>query len=428
MSFEHPTHTVNTCRRNDDPFDLLSWQQRHDTLAPRDQPIKDTKAWTLFFQWKHFQEDTIHFTPFDSLPKEDRDTIRARRLRAFQESRIPWLVSDYSEYAQALDDIDDMAKTATFIKEYAVTPLVQLPSAIRTLASDTFEDAVRDMREACTVVHGPRQRKLAFLNKRHPGTGSSLLLPALALLFPAWKFVALGLQALQTLDNFFGVGIQLGPIIAAAEEAFFRGLSKIGLPFGPENNKYHQLLAAGVTRRSARIAAIHRALHPEDVLTMLSAQHAASNHLYMPYLVIDPDHYPKATELFHDPATQLRNYKNLALSLPYNLAAVVTNNAIAPMFLNWSSAVNAQPPAAQPQYVPNSLERRIMATLNSGFCPGTHCNASVYQHFGIENTIAQRLDPISDQLIDAYHFFKSLLWHPPATPPTSVTPSPRGIF
>jgi hypothetical protein len=428
MSFEHPTAPVNTCRRNPDPFDLLSWEERNKTLAPKDKPITVTELWKTFFQWKTLKEDVIHFTPFDRLPKEQQDAIRARRLRAFKDSHVPWIITDFTTLAQALDDIDDMGKTAQFAKEYALHP-TRIPRGREDVTRALDPDGeLLTMRQLCSGKAIPRERKIAFANVLKATGLASMLPPAIAALFPRWRFFALLLQALQTMDGFFGVGIQLGPIIGLAEETIYRGLDKLGAAFSPGDNKYNQILAAQITRRSAYLTAAHRALHPEDKLSMLSAQYAASTRDFMPYVVIAPEDYPNTFEMFHHPWDQLRNFGNLFASLPYNLEATIVNAAVRPMFNNWSTAVNGEPPPEDTRHVPNSLERRIMATLEGGFCPGTHCNASIYQHFGIENQIAQRLDPISAQLIDAFHFFRSLLWHTPAAPPTSVTPSPRGIF
>jgi hypothetical protein len=418
VSYAHPSAPCNSGNHNTDGYDLLTWRQRNATLAPPDKRIVDSPLWSEFFQWKRIKEDVIHVTPFDRLPQEQRDAIKARRFLAFQESHIPWIVTDSTGLLQALDDVDDMIKSARFVTDYAVKPLVGLTEAAITLARDGPRAALNDFRGACKLPAHGRDRKLAFLRSINGAGAGTLATLALAALFPLWRFVALGLQFLQTTDNFFGVGIQLGPVLGIAQEQVFRTLHDVGLPFGPENNKYNQILAARVTHRTAFLNAAHQALHPEDRLSALAAAHQASTGEYMKYIVLTQDDYPKAMDLFMHPSTQLENYRGLVKSLPYNMAAAVVNNFIAPMFDNWSKAVNGVEPPAPPKHIVNSLEKRVLGLAELNICPDNHCSAAIWQHLAIENNVTERLDPISKQIIDAYHYFKALLWD---VPPEVIT-------
>jgi len=413
MSYLHPTAPVNTSGGNPDPFNLNDYEAANPQVISRDTRIYNQNLWQQFFQWKRISEDVIHFTPFDNLPPDQQLAIKARRIRAFKDSNIPWLVSDYTQFLTALDDIDDLSKSAQFLNQYVIKPVITTGKIARRLILHGPRDTLADFKETCKYKSFPRDRKLAIARYHNWNFLAFLGEAALALLFPSWRFVALGLQFLQTTDALFGVGLQLGPVLGLVAETVFRGLHDVGLPFGPENNKYHQLVAARVTQRAAQLQAAHPALHPEDHLTSLAATELASRHEFMPYMVITPDQYPDMTDIPFHPVTQLEHYAGLLASLPWNTAAAAVNNFLGPMLENWSTAVNGKPPNWSPARQPGSLERELLGLSEKGVCPGGACDAEAWQHLAIVQHTHERISPLDHSLLDTYHMLKNLLWDVP---------------
>jgi len=414
VSYTYPCAPKNSAGKNDHPFDYLTWLERNRTLAPPDQHIGVTQLWREFFQWKRIKEDVLHFTPFDSLPAEQRDAIRARRLRAFQDSHIPWQVTDLTTFLTAVDDIDDMGKSVKFVKDYAITPTRKLfgPKGPE-IDADEMNDIAR-YREACALRAAARQQKLAIANAGRFKWPSAQFGALLALLFPFWRFAALGAQFLQTLDGLFGVGLQLGPVMGLLAETFFRTPGLVGDRFGPEDNKYNQILAARVTAKGPFLIAAHNTLHPEDLLSTYVGMYHASETDVLPYVFIAPDEYPDAFDILNHPITQLQHFAGLLDSIPYNFAASVVNNFMAPTLNNWSRALGEAPIQDEPRHIPNSLEKRILGLAERQICPNLTCTAAIWQHLAIQNNAAERLDPITHQLRDLVDYFAGLLWSVPA--------------
>jgi hypothetical protein len=414
VSFLFPCAPKNSAGQSPAPFDTLSWLDRNRTLKPADTPVQIAPLWREFFQWKRIKEDMLHFTPFDSLPQEQRDAIRARRLLAFQESHIPWQVSDLSTFLTAVDDIDDMGKSVRFVKDYAITPVRRLFGPKGPRIDGDLDDNLVKFRDSCRLRADARAAKLALVNAIQHKWSTGIGAAALALLFPAWKFAALGMQFLQTLDGFFGVGLQLGPFMGLLAETAFRGAELVGAPFSPSDNKYNQILAARVTAKSPLLIAAHNTLHPEDLMTTYIGMYHASETDVLPYVFISPDDYPSAIDVFSHPITQLQHFVGMLDSIPYNFTASLINNFMAPTLDNWSGALGNAPSRDEPRHIPNSLERRLIGLAEHQICPSANCNAAIWQHLGIENNAAQRFDPITHQLRDAIDFFGRLLWSVPA--------------
>jgi hypothetical protein len=346
-----------------------------------------------FFQWQRLKEDVLHFQPFDSLPIEQQNAIKIRRRKQLEESYVPWIVSDLTGLLTGLDDIDDMGKTAQFLKRYALDPTAALVAKWRQKAEWNVDPDLRAYRRACQAKVPRREKKRIFIDAaaktQFPNWGAGLL----AALYPAWGFAALLGQALQTSDAVFGVGLQLGPLIGTIEEALFRGAAALGLPFSPAGNKYNQILAQRVTQRSNRMPAAWRALHPEDRLSSLTALLAASDAGLNEKIFIPPSDYPDAINMFSHPAQELGNFLGLAASLPYNMASLAFDALELPILGNWSETV--QGPGATGFAVPgmNNIQRQIAKLLEKGICPGDHCDAELLQIISILRQAEFRVIP-----------------------------------
>jgi len=332
-----------------------------------------------FFQWRRITEDVLHYTPFDSLPHEQQLAIIRRRQKAFQESYIPWIVTDATSLLTGIDDIDDFLKSAQFLKEYAVTPLAR---AIGKGFPATPYDAnpiLRAWRRNCDRRIPKRQRKLGFVNAIAPNRFPAGLLPALLGLFPGWRFWALAMQFAQTTDGLFGVGLQLGPLIGGALELLFRGAAALGLPFGPEGNKYHQILGARATQHANQLLAAHQAMHPEDTLSVLATLDNIASRQLIPYDIIAPQDYPDAFQMFQHPWQQLENFAGLAFSIPYNIQAGLVNNLLGPVLQDWSLKIEGGGVSQIPQPELDNFPRWVLERIAKGICPTAQCDAELLQ-------------------------------------------------
>lgn len=430
MSFLHPNAPTNSNGEIRDPFDLDAWQDLHPKVIPRDTNVQITHLWQDFFQWRRISEDVVHFTPFDDLPADDRNRIRARRLRAFKDSRIPWQITDLTSLLTAIDDVDDMGKSIKFLREYAVKPAIKLTKPPSTLELIKAEDELDDFKRACALAASGHARKRALLRANNWNWLAFLGEGLLGILFPSWRFIALGLQFLQTTDSLFGVGVQLGPLLGLLSETAFRGLEGLGLPFGPDHNKYNQILAARTTQRMGKLLAAHRQLHPEDRLTLLGAGLAASHPTILPPIVIPPEDYPDVGKAIRTPAEeawriatgdsscfscvltepwqQLKNFAGLAASIPYNSVATVLNNFLGPTLANWSESVNGVPSDAQPTTTPDNLQRELLRLAELGICPGKQCNAEIYQDLQALATAGRRFNATDHGRTTIYQIAQAL--------------------
>lgn len=381
MSYWHPTAERNSAGFDPDPITPARERIALDYLDGLNARGRDLSLYNPLSSWKRITEDVIHFTPFDSLPQKEQDAIRLRRRRNFQKSSIPWIVTDYGSLMNTYDDIDDLLKTKRLIQDYALTPAARLAHRLAK-GRKPFRDALLDgWRDSCDPEIKPRQRKLAI-----PGFGglnflASLGLGALSALFPSWRLVALGLQALQTTDAFFGVGIQLGPILGYALELFFRGLEATNGPIFHFENKYEQLKAARVLRGGNKLLAAAPHADPDDAWTALTGFYYASDADIMPILVIDPDDYPSLTDVFTDWGAWAKegfDAVRLAASLPYNLGALAVNNFLGDALMGMSQMTGGPGyGASDPTFEPDNETRAFMKLAEAGICPGPQCEAEM---------------------------------------------------
>jgi len=380
MSYLHPSAPTNSAGEERDPITgsrLTRANDYFDRYFNRENPKRDQSP---FSSWKRFSEDVLHYQRFDSLPQEQQDAIRVRRRRNFQESDIPWIVTDATSLLTFLDDIDDLKKTGTFLNEFALTPAAKAAGKLLDGKSPFRDQRLTGWANDCDLKVPPRQRKQAI-----PGFGGLNLLAflglgALGLMFPGWRFFSLALQAAQTMDNFFGIGLQLGPILGYFMETFFRGAADTGGPILQFENKWEQLKASRIIQRGNRGLAAAPHADPDDALTSLTGLYDASGSDILPRLVIAPEDYPSFNDLSLDPASwgkESFDLARLAASLPYNLGAAAVNNLLGETLANWSEAVGGSLPGGAPDAKPDNETEVLMMLAELGICPAGQCEAEL---------------------------------------------------
>lgn len=333
-----------------------------------------------FFQWpKELFEDVIHYRPIDSLPEEQQQAIRLRRQEAFENSYIPWIVTDAAALLMGLDDIDDTIKTGQLLNRYAIQPALKLAD-IAGLPGAWFKTpTLRNWRTQCRRKVPNRERKLRFINEAVPERLDVPTKTGFGRLFPKWGFWSLAIQALQVTDGIFGVGLQLGPIIGRAMEVFFRTAAALGLPFSPSDNKYHQILRGRTNAQAPRLLAAQEALHPEDLFSVLHGLRIASSPDVIPPQIIHPNDYPDVFNMFTEPWQEIRNFAGLAASIPYNIVGGIVNNLIAPPLVSWSNNIEGTPLDLYPDPQLDNFPRWVMERLAKGLCPANQCDAELMQ-------------------------------------------------
>lgn len=381
MSYAHPTADVNSAGQNPDPLTgarrEAATTRAEGMLRRRDNP--DPIADML--SWKRISEDVIHYRRFESLPQNEQDAIRIRRQLAFKNSDIPWIVSDYTALATALDDVDDLGKTGTLAKDYVATPASQFAKTFLGDRGILKHSPQTGWKAVCDAKLPKRARKQQLKNFSNYNWLSTLGLGALAVLFPSWRIAALLLQAAQTADNFFGIGLQLGPLIGAVAEKAFRVAKDVGGPLFEFENKYEQIKAARITGKSRKLLAAAPEAHPDDTLTLLTGVWRASDGDYLPTLIIKPDDYPSMSDIITgaSPAEkELFDFARLALSLPYNLGATLANSLLKAVLGNYSRAAGGPGDPALPKDIPDNEQRALLKLLENGICPAGQCSSELF--------------------------------------------------
>lgn len=383
MSYDHPTADVNSAGENPDPITGVRLERADITARAMLAERTPLAEYNPFRSWERITEDIIHFRPLDSLPQEQRDVIRRRRQIAYQDSNVPWIVSDYTALMTAYDDIDDLLKTKQLATEYVLPAAAKAARALKPGAKPFKDERLAGWREACDARVPPRERKLIFRGFGGWNALAALGLGALAALFPGWRLAALGLQALQTTDSLFGVGLQLGPILGFFAEAAFRGAEAVGGPIFDFTNKYEQLKAARITAAADRALAAAAHAHPDDALTSLTGFHYAGTSDLLPQLVIDQDDYPSVADVLTNPwavGKEAFDAGRLAASLPYNLGAAFANELLGDALAGWSRALGGPGEAALPKGNPNNQTEWLMKLTEQGICPTGQCEGELAQN------------------------------------------------
>lgn len=401
MSYRHPTADVNSAGENPDP---ITPERASRALALLDRAENRGQSLSDYFplgSWKRVTEDIIHFTPFDSLPQDEQDAVRLRRRRNFQDSAVPWIVTDYTTLMTAYDDVDDLLKTKTLIKDYALTPAARAAARIAKGRNPFKSERLEGWRDVCAPSVPPRQRKLAIPSFGGLNFLATLGLGALGVLFPQWRLAALALQALQTTDSLFGVGIQLGPILGYGMEALFRAGKAIGGPIFDFDNKYEQLKAARVMQNGNKLLAAAPHAHPDDAFTGLTGFYYSSDADIVPTFVIDQDDYPSVSDVFENPwsfGKEAFDAGRLAASLPYNLGALAVNNLLGDALMGMSQMLGGSGyGGGEPAVSEDNETRDIMRLAEMGICPGPQCEAELVADTYLLSTAGPRTQPGSSE-------------------------------
>lgn len=396
MSYNYPTAQFNSAGEERDPIRgsrLDAANRTYDEYFAKPNPKADQSP---FSSWQRFTEDVLHYRPIDSLPQEERDAIRIRRRRAYQESDVPWIITDFTSLMTAYDDVDDLLKTKTLLKDYALTPAARAARKLLKGRRLDADEKITGWREGCDVPAPPREKKLLV-----PGFGGLNLLAALGLgalgvLFPQWRLLSLLLQAAQTTDALFGVGLQLGPILGYLMETTFRRIRDVNGPIFDFDSKYEQLKAARVIRNSNRALAAANHAKGDDAFTSLTGLYYASDRDVLPRLVIDQEDYPSVSEVFEHPwqiGKEAFDAARLAASLPYNLGAAAVNGLLGDALAAWSAATGGPGAAGMPGFTPDNETRGLMQLTEDGICPSGQCEGEALQQAAVLFHITGRTDP-----------------------------------
>jgi len=360
--------------------------------------------------WSRLKQDVFIWTPMDDRPQHEQDMIRTRRRDAFENSSIPWVVSDAVGLLTFLDDIDDLGKSAKFIKGFAFDPLRAISGGGRKGFRDWWRRDKDAFKKLCGGDDFPRRRKKVFAKVARLDFLSFAALQALKTIFPSWRFIALGLQFLQSTEMLFGVGVSLGPVMGAAIESAVRGLANLGAPFSPATNKYNQILAARVAQRLDKGLPAMAAMHPDDALSAAIGALAASNVPIIPPIVIEPSEYPDFGDLLTGDAEQLGNLGSALAALPWNLGAFFINDFLAPMLRNWANLLGAAGADADLPLDWHESSGLLAELIESDTCAGPFCAAEVDIGLAIASSDSDRFDLQDGRLLSRDQLFRRLGW------------------
>ena len=431
MSYLHPTADVNSAGQDRDP--LTGDRERRAIELAQASLSNDpgVLAYNPFGSWQRITEDLIHFRPLDSLPQDEQDAIRMRRRIAYKNSAVPWIVTDYTSLMTAYDDVDDLLKTKTLVTDYALTPAARAAGKLLKGRKPLKDEKLQGWKEGCDVPATPRERKLQVPQFGGLNLLANLGLDALALLFPEWRLAALLLQALQTTDSLFGVGIQLGPALGFVMEGAFRGLKEIGGPIFDFTNKYEQLKAARVMRDGNRALAAAPHSHPDDALTSLTGFYYSSDADIFPTLVIDQNDYPSVSDVLHDPwqvGKEAFDAARLAASLPYNLGAQLANNLLGDAITGMSQMLGGGGASAFPKEIPDNETRALMKLAEEGICATDLCEGDLAMDAFLLSQPQKRYVQGAPDLLPDRQLAKNLYLHADEPPPITgigQTPVPE---
>jgi hypothetical protein len=323
---------------------------------------------------------------------EEEAAGRERRMRIFANSRVPWIVSDYVGLAQFYDDAQDVVSFARWNKRAFFPKDLKQCLALKTAAGASPVRAYFGCVCPGLKSHGKKAGESMFFGWNALGGAlaglAGKLLPGLG----GWAYLAL---AGQVSYNLFGVGLKLGPVMGAGMELFFRGLDAIGLPFGPEHNKYHQLRAARLLERAERgwNAGFH--LGAGDLLLATAAIREAYGlgQVVVPRVFSAKD-YPSWSDLYGRLGDDLMNgdFKDaldpfafaadvygtfpklwdVASSMPRNALAYAMNDLLGGMMSSATDGLLGERVPGSGELTPE--QRAMMAQAHVGRCPnGSEC-------------------------------------------------------
>lgn len=295
---------------------------------------------------------------------EEEVAARERRRQAMMNSNVPWIVSDIGSILSFYDDAQDIVSFAKWNRR------LFSGNALRECMSRKVGAGMNPAHAAyacaCPFGSGGKRRMAEQLSRSRKGFGG-LLGAALLRLFPLVSRLAYPLLLFQVTSTVLGWGVSLGPIIGAASELFFRGLHEIGLPFGPEHNKYHQLQRARLMHNLPRGWGAMPYVERGDRLTGLMATQFAFAELgQFPEIVIQPQDYPDLSDVFRDPFGVFRATANVAASLLPNALAYVANELVPDLLGGISKMLGGSGERAQES--PDPLTRAMLGLAERNIC------------------------------------------------------------
>jgi hypothetical protein len=376
MSYDHPSGDFNSAGENPDPMSAIRIERAEARIQEYERTKRSIWDYNPFGSWKRFTEDIIHFTPMDELPQEDQDAIRLRRRKNFEGSSVPWIVSDYTGLLTAIDDVDDLMKTKKLVSDYALTPAAKAARNLRKGDKPWLDSVLDGWREGCDVPAPPREKKLLIPSFAGLNFLAQLLTGAFCTLLPLPRLACLLMQAAQTTDALFGIGLQLGPVLGFLMEAKLRALEAIGGPIFHFDNKWEQLKAARILQKTPYHLAAAAYADSDDALSSLTGFYWATDHARAPIFVISPEDYPSIAEVFEDPSTfgkEALDFGRLAASLPYNMGAAALNVTVGEGLTNMATALSWEKNPYPGQNKPDNATRALMKIAENGICPGGQC-------------------------------------------------------
>jgi len=299
---------------------------------------------------------------------------RERRARLFEESRVPWIVQDIGGLLGFYDDIQDIVSFTRWNKR--IFSPKRIAQCMRRQGKKGRSGAAAVLACFCPVGRKGKRDAAKVADKAVKQVGPGLT-AALGKLFPFLNPLMYPLLALQVSATLFGVGISLGPAVGAALEGFFRGLDAVGLPFGPEHNKYHQLKRARVLQGCPKLVGSWPHTDWEDRLTsLLGMQFAWRDTDILPEVVLQPEDYPRIEELVTDPFDTFKSVAGMGLSLLPNAASYLVDDFFEPIVGDVARLLGGE--ATQAYYDPAPWTKAALAFIEKGKCPAhTACTSSV---------------------------------------------------
>lgn len=376
MSYDHPSADVNSAGENPDPLEGERLSRALERVEAYEREKRSVWDYNPFGSWKRLTEDVIHFTPLDDLPQADQDAIRARRAKNFKGSSVPWIVSDYTGLLTALDDVDDLMKTKKLVSDYALTPAAKAARNLRKGDKPWLDSVMDGWREGCDVPAPPREKKLLVPSFAGLNFLAQLITGAFCAVLPLSRLACLLMQAAQTTDALFGIGLQLGPVLGFLMEAKLRAAEAIGGPIFHFDNKYEQLKAARILQKTPYHLAAAAYGAPDDALSSLTGFYWATEHAAAPIFVVDPEDYPSIADVFEDPSVagkEALDFARLAASLPYNLGANALNATVGDGLTNMAAALGWPVNPYRGQNKPDNATRALMKIAEDGICPSGQC-------------------------------------------------------
>lgn len=312
--------------------------------------------------WEEIKDGTIIWRdPSES----EKAEARRRRQLLMEQSAVPWILNDVGSLLGFYDDVQDVVSFTRWNKKL-FSPKGMAKCMKRQSLRGTKGAAAA---WACFCMAGARAGK-----RRYSGAAKAfqwrLGVPlAIGLrFFPAAAPIMWALLAGQVLYSFTGIGLRLGAIVGASMEITFRSLEELGFPFGRDHNKFNQLRRARVLRRAFKGIGASQVLGPEDRLTALMGLRLGLDWIQpAPSIVLGPEDFPKADELFSDPFGTIKLFASAAASLLPNAAAYLINDILDPITSDLSKITGGT--GGEVRGTPGPEARAAMAMIEKRKCP-----------------------------------------------------------